>query len=459
MNKFRIIVVLILLALTATLLVACASKDDTESKGRTGGEKLYVYNWYDYIDEDILDEFAEEYGDKYDVNLEIIYSKYDTNEVMLTQVDKGGASIDLVCPSEYAIEKLINLNLITNITDDALWAQAGIEKSDLWQNIDPTIGNAIDEVFGQLNVNGTEIDLTEYFIPYMWGTLGILYNTDVVKESDLDTGWGLLWNAGNNPELNGGIYMKDSIRDSYVAGVLRLKELGKLPESVKGLSVQELINSHDDELVAAVKAVLLEQKSVIKGYEVDLDKEYLINGTAYACLAWSGDAVWAIEEAYADYNRVLDYYIPNNEGNVWFDGWALLKSSQNVRASLEFMSFMNRPENAIRNSIEIGYTSAVDGNILSGDAQVIEILEENEYDSEEFFSYEVRYPSNLTNLGVMQDFGSSTDRMVAMWADVKASGNSAWEIALIIVGAVALAGVVICVIYFVKGKGKRRVKK
>ena len=275
--------------------------------------------------------------------------------------------------------------------------------------------------------------------PYMWGTLGILYNADVVTEEDLATGYGVLWNAGNNPELEGKILMKDSIRDSYVAAVMRLKELGRLPSGYENMPVQTLINTVDDTLMQAVEQVLLEQSDALKGYEVDFGKAQMTSNRAYVDLAWSGDALWAMEDG-----ENLDYFVPEIGGNIWFDGWALLKNAQNVKAAYMFIDYLCRPEIAIRNAMAIGYTSALDKTAMMASEDVLAIVEENEYDVEEYFNDELRYPdiASATTLGVMKDFGERNSATIEMWERVKSSKqDNMWIlwVSIAVVGGVGIA--------------------
>ena len=391
-------------------------------------ETLVIYNWGDYIDEDIEEEFEEYYESVTGKKLDIVYSTFETNEIMLTTVEKGEEAIDLVCPSEYAIQKLMEGGYIQKI--DA-------SRISTYANVDSAIYDKVSEVFTDINVPevGPNENMVDYFVPYMWGTLGILYNADVVTESDLAEGYGLLWNSANNPELEGKILMKDSIRDSYVAAVMRLKELNRLPSGYENLSVQELINTVDDTLMQAVEGILLEQSDALKGYEVDFGKAQMTSNRAYVDLAWSGDALWAMEDG-----ENLDYFVPEIGGNIWFDGWAILKNAQNVDAAYMFIDYLCRPEIAIRNAMAIGYTSGLDKNAMLASEETLAIVEENEYDIEEYFSDELRYPdiASATVLGVMKDFGERNSATIEMWERVKSSKqDNMWIlwVAIAIVGA------------------------
>ena len=415
---------LVLLLLTAVLFSGIAGCSFAEEPDET----LVIYNWGDYIDEDIEEEFEEYYESVTGKKLDIVYSTFETNEIMLTTVEKGEEVIDLVCPSEYAIQKLMEGGYLQKLD---------YSKISTYQNVESDIYDKVNEVFTHINVPGVGEDerMADYFVPYMWGTLGILYNADVVTDADLAEGYGLLWNSALNPDLEEKILMKDSIRDSYVAAVMRLKELDRLPAGYETLSVQELINTVDDTLLQAVEQILLEQSDALKGYEVDFGKAQMTSNRAYVDLAWSGDALWAMEDG-----ENLDYFVPEIGGNIWFDGWVMLKDAQNIKAAYMFIDYVCRPDIAMRNAMAIGYTSAVDKDVFMASEEALAILEENEYDAEEFFGDERRYPDikSNANLGVMKDFGERNASTIEMWERVKSSKqNNLWIlwVSIAVVGA------------------------
>ena len=419
------LVVLLVVGVLFSGIVGCSFAEEPD-------ETLVIYNWGDYIDEDIEEEFEEYYESVTGKKLDIVYSTFETNEIMLTTVEKGEEIIDLVCPSEYAIQKLMEGGHLQKIDSS---------KISTFANVDSAIYDKVAEVFTGINVPGigASESMVDYFVPYMWGTLGILYNADVVTEEDLATGYGVLWNAGNNPELEGKILMKDSIRDSYVAAVMRLKELGRLPSGYENIPVQTLINTVDDTLMQAVEQILIEQSDALKGYEVDFGKAQMTSNRAYVDLAWSGDALWAMEDG-----ENLDYFVPEIGGNIWFDGWALLKNAQNVKAAYMFIDYLCRPEIAIRNAMAIGYTSALDKTAMMTSEDVLAIVEENEYDVEEYFNDELRYPdiASATTLGVMKDFGERNSATIEMWERVKSSKqDNMWIlwVSIAVVGGVGIA--------------------
>ena len=205
---FSLLLAILMLAASLALFAACGDSYD---------EEITVYNWEDYIysKTELQNDFNEYYKVKTGKTVKVNYSTFDTNETMLTNIINGDAVVDVIAPSEYAIEKLLQHDLLEKIDKT---------KVSTISNVNSAIYEAVREVFGTFTTDGGEtVDITDYFVPYMWGTLGILYNADVVTEADLAKGWGLLWNENGNEALNGKIFMKDSIRDSYCAAVMYLK--------------------------------------------------------------------------------------------------------------------------------------------------------------------------------------------------------------------------------------------
>lgn len=390
-NKKFALVALLLLAVCAVtpLLSACNETGGTLTGG--GADTLVIYNWEDYIDTGLLDEFAAYYREVTGRNLSITYSTFDTNETMLTQVMRGETAVDVVCPSEYAIERLMRADLLADQTE--LVAEFSEQYPDTFSNlgnVNKTVLEKIGETFGEMEIGGEVRDMRDYMVPYMWGTLGLLYNTRVISEEELEEyGWGMLWNESNNPELENMILMKDSVRDSYAAVVFYMEEYGLLPDGVSEtygkpfteLSANELINCTDKALLDAAEKLLTEQRERISGYEVDFGKDDMINEIVYLDLAWSGDALWAVEESEYDEETdtyQLGYYVPE-KSNIWYDGWAILKNSDSKLAAMMFIDYMCRPDSGARNIGYIGYTSAVDQETMKYDYDAAQALLEVEY--------------------------------------------------------------------------------
>jgi spermidine/putrescine transport system substrate-binding protein len=458
-------VLLALLIFTLPILAACGEAEDVDT--------LTVYNWADYIYADYEDDFIEYYKEVTGRDIELTYVTFDTNETMLTKILKGDSTVDVMCPSEYAIQKLFEAGVLE---------QLNYFTSDEYTNsgyVESAIVSKIDEAFPEYITDGGSI--TDYFVPYMYGTLGILYNVDIMEENGVteemlqEAGWGVLFNrigVGSDERvlsegLSNHIFMKDSIRDSYAATVFYLLGSGKL-EGTKyaNMPIKELINNTDSELIALVEAALIEQKSELYGYEVDFGKDELISGMAYVDLAWSGDAMYAIEEGEAN-DVVLDYFVPSIAGNIWFDGWVIPKTAVNKAEAKIFIDFLNSPYVAAQNMLEIGYSSAVSKEAVMADEEAVTVLREGyEFAEEElqdfleyYFDSEVRYPDfNDDTLGVMKDFGTKNTAIVLMWETVRSTGVSAWAL---LGGAVAVIAVLVgslYVFYYLRERKKRYVK-
>jgi len=429
MKKVFLVVLLILSLFT----LGCAKKTTPTKQPEN---TLYVYNWEDYISPQVIENFEKYYEQKYGKKVKVVYTTFDTNETMLTKVTRNDANVDLICPSEYAIEKLAKKNLIENISELA-------KKHTItnFSNIEQSVVNKIANNFDRIN----NAPLTDYMIPYMWGTLGLLYNKEKISESELEKeSWGILWNSGKNKNLYNKILLKDSIRDTYAAALFYMKEKNLLPEKYKNLSAQQLINTTERSLLKAVEKVLIQQRSIISGYEVDFGKDDLINGLAYADLAWSGDAMWAISE-----NEKLGYYLPKYS-NIWFDGWVIPKTAQHKKEAMEFLNFLCMPENAILNSMHIGYTSAIAKEKMQSNENVNNLLKKQDYNIEKYFTDPNRYPSVTNNLGVMKDFGKNNTAVVQMWERVKAGKDTSISLLYITAGISGIFILIIAMIFIVQ---------
>jgi len=431
--KLAVLIVVLSMALAMlAALSACNNKTD----------KFIVYNWEEYISDDVKDGFAQYYKAKTGKDIIVEYSTFDTNEIMLTKIINGDANVDVICPSEYAIERLLRKGLLAKLDKAAM---------PNYSNIDPMIIDNIDANFSEVATPDGKVNMNDYFVPYMWGTLGLLYNTDKVKQEDLAQGWGLLWNKANNPTLEGKILMKDSIRDAIAATVFYLKENNRLPSGLEDKTAQELINTVDPSLLSAIETALKEQKPHLKGYEVDFGKDDMLNGLAYVDLAWSGDALWAIEEG-----DNLDYYVPESGSNIWFDGWVIPTASTKKDVAMLWIDYLCDPVKAMENMMEIGYTAGVSPQVFQESESALAILQDNEYDKEDFFADARRYPTDVEHLGIMKDLDEFSDQAVDMWERVKAEGHgpNVWVIVFSILGGLIIVGG--AVIYFLTVKKRRR---
>ena len=416
MKKF-----LILAALSAVLL-SCGSNRD---------QILKVYNWSDYIDESVLPEFEAWYKAQTGEEIEVVYQTFDVNETMLSKIEKGHEDYDLVCPSDYIIERMLNSGLLLPLD----FASIPDSINYIALNKSPYI----QQVFRDINPN---IDANDYSVAYMWGTTGIIYNTEKVTPEEAGT-----WDVIRNPKVAGQILIKDAPRDVYGPVLIYLKQK-ELKEGA--VTLQELMQDSSDESIAAVENYLKQVKDGVLGWEADFGKDQMTKGRGVISLNWSGDAVWAIEEA-AEVGVSLDYIVPEEGSTVWFDGWVIPKYAKNIKAATYFIDFMCRPDIAIRNMDETGYVSA------NGAMEVLESQIDEELDPIDlsyFFGPEasevrvdpVLYPEKavIDRCALEHDWGKDTDKLLAMWSRVKGDNASSLTYVIIVLALLAiLAGVII----------------
>ena len=437
MKKIFSVIMCVMLLCSVLLGVVACDKDNVPV------DEIVVYNWADYI-YDYEDDFKAYYKELTGRNIEVTYVTFDTNETMLTKIIQGDAKVDVICPSEYAIQKLIESDQLVDLHyfNEDEYVASGLNKYSGYvhngENVDKNILDKVSQGFGNITVNGESKSMLDYFVPYMYGTLGILYNKYAFIELDIydyevmnKSNWGMLFNddgSGNAlaEGLDGNILMKDSIRDSYAATIFYLLESGKLDGKTytdvnsayngtlyTDMPVGELINAVDEYLLEQCQTTLTNQKKQLFGYEVDFGKDDLLKGNAIVDLAWSGDAMYAVEESWDDAlcsacseerrtrvygeekrdenNRKyyvcpycqeecgdyeLAYYVPHTAGNIWFDGWVIPKTydTTHLDAIKIFINFLNSPRVAAENMMEIGYSAAVSSEAILSDDEAKGVL-------------------------------------------------------------------------------------
>lgn len=269
----RIINILILLCCIASLS-SCGNS--TEERSRV----LKIYNWADYIDEDVLAEFPDWYKQQTGEDLRIIYQVFDINEIMLTKIERGHEDFDVVCPSEYIIERMLRKDLLLPI--DRNFGHT----PDYIPNVSPYIRHELNKT------SQPERQTEDYAVPYMWGTAGILFNKKFITAEEAGT-WDILWDSKNR----GKILMKDSYRDAYGTAII-YAHARELADST--VTVEQLMNDNSPQAIALAEQRLKEMKPNIAGWEADFGKEMMTKNKAWINFTWSGDAVWAIEEAKTD---------------------------------------------------------------------------------------------------------------------------------------------------------------
>ena len=421
-----------LLYIVAAVLLLAGCSEDRE-------HILKVYNWADYIDEELIDEFEVWYEEQTGEPVKIIYQTFDINETMLSKIELGHEDYDVVCPSDYIIERMLANDLLLPLERDFG------ETPDYIGNVAPYIV----EKFNQIEGNGKNAN--DYSVGYMWGTVGLIYNPKYISDSEVKD-----WDVLKNPAYAGKVLMKDAFRDVYTALLIALnKEAIDAGEK----DIRTLPFDTSEESIKLVEDYLNSFKESVCGWEADFGKEQMTKELAWINLSWSGDAQWAIDEA-ADIGMELRYAIPQTGSAVWFDGWVIPKYAKNIKAARYFINFMCKPENALRNMDMTGYVSAIGGE---------EILQ-NMTDPEEFdpidVSYffgpqadsvcinQVMYPEKniIERCAMMHDRG--TEELLKMWSRVKGDSASAWTYILI---CLVFAGLIAAVIMkYTKKRYRRR---
>ncbi|MDY2902057.1 MAG: extracellular solute-binding protein [Bacilli bacterium] len=354
-------IIMILIAFTLMLsLYGCSSNNEELI--------LRIYNCQDYIDEglddngqkvsnSVMEDWQEWYYNQYGIKVRVVYDTFETNESMMNTLKTGKTTYDLVCPSDYTIQKMIRLNMIDEFDYELKDAKGNLIMTN-YEYIAPYIRNLFKQK-----------DWERYSIPYMWGTLGFIYNPEVIDAKDIEH-WSILWNAKYKNMASA----KDSVRDTYVVGVMyvyydELMELNNKYETdvisrdEYNLKVSEIMNRCDTDTIKKVEYALQTMKKNLYGFEVDSGKSDIVTGKIAINFAWSGDAVFSIDVAEEENDVRLNYVVPTEGSNVWFDGWVMPKGA-NKELAQSFINYLCDPKIAVRNMNVIGYTSCVAGDSI-----------------------------------------------------------------------------------------------
>lgn len=322
------------------------------------GEKVIVYNWGEYLDPKTIELFEEETG------ISVTYEEYETNEIMYPKIVSQAIAYDVVCPSDYMIQRMIENDLLAEIN---------------WDNI-PNIKNMDPTYMEQAKSFDPK---NKYSVPYCVGTVGILYNKSMVKEP-VDS-WDILW----NPKYKDSILMQDSVRDAFAVA---LKRLG------------HSINSTEVDQLAAAAEDLMEQKPLVQAYVVDQVRDKLIGNEAALGVIYSGEAGYTKRE-----NPDLEYVIPKEGSNVWIDSWVIPKNAQNKENAEKFINFMCRPKIALMNFEYLTYSTP--------NLKAREMIEDEEIRNSKILFPE---PEDLSNCETFQFLGDDVDSYYnELWNKVK----------------------------------------
>lgn len=492
------------LALLLVCLIAIVSFGC--DKGEKSVRTLRVYNWQDYIDEglddngekvttSVLEDWAEDYKKRTGEEVEFVYNTFETNEYMLNVLKTGSEHYDLVCPSDYYIQKMISEDMLEKYNYNE---ETGYLNVSNYNDYGSPFVKGIFESYQTLNKKTNEnLTWANYAIPYMWGTMGFVYDMDKVKIEDVST-WDILWNQNYAKKSTA----KNSVHDTYVAGAMHVykDELLALKNQYESSSktqedkdyynekITEIMNRFDDKTLELVEDALIEMKNNFYGFEVDNGKTDILGGTITINFAWGGDAVYSMDTADEDGNVTLGYAVPEEGSNVFFDGWVMPKGAD-VELAEDFINFMCRPDIAARNMGFIGYTSCIAGDEiweLINEWYAVEDGDEGyTVDLSYFFKgtideeyltdgkalitvyergrqFDAQYPTEevLLRCGVMKDFGEQNDAVLLMWENVKCGEIGGWLwVGFVMVLVVAAVFIVYQIKLNNKKKRRRRFSK
>ncbi|MEK4228565.1 ABC transporter substrate-binding protein [Solibacillus sp. FSL H8-0538] len=324
-----------LIQATIAIVIACALlfvvADQMQSTGSKGSANtLTVFNWGEYIDPELIDKFEEETG------IKVTYETFDSNEAMMTKVQQGGSAYDIAVPSEYTVESM---------KEDDLLIPLDLSKVPNLNNIDPYF---LDLAFDPGN---------EYSIPYFWGTVGIVYNPNLIEEHLTFESWDDLWDAS----LKRKVFLVDGSREVMGMGLN---------------SIGESLNAKDDILLRQATDKLIELSPNVKAIIGDEITPLMVNNEAAVALIWSGQAADMMWE-----NEELNFAVPKEGSNLWFDNMVIPKTSKNIDGAHAFINFMLDSENAAQNADYVGYSTPNKAAMDLMDPEVIE--DERFYPSEE----------------------------------------------------------------------------
>ncbi len=352
MKKF--IAMILCGALCTATLTGCGSSAGGEGEK----EEVYVYNWGEYIDPDTITMFEEETG------IKVIYDEFDTNEAMYPKVEAGASAYDVICPSDYMIQKMLDNGLLQELNFD-------------------NMPNAKANIGAQYYEQAKEFDPeNKYCVPYCWGTVGILYNKTMVD--DPVNSWSILWNE----KYADNILMQDSVRDAFMVALKK-----------NGYSM----NTTDEAQLQTAKADLITQKPFVQAYVIDQVRDKMIGGEAALGVIYSGEAIYTQRE-----NPDLEYVVPDEGTNLWIDGWVVPKNAPNKENAEKFIDFMCRGDIALMNFDYITYSTP--------NTAARELIED-----EDIKNSSIAFPdlSQFNNLETFSYLGEEGDELYnSLWKEV-----------------------------------------
>lgn len=368
MKKYYIKLAMILFLISTWIIPICAAQRHF----------INVYNWGEYISNgadgliNVNEEFTKSTG------IEVNYNTFQNNEELFAKLNGGGTDCDVVIPSDYMISRLIKNNMLSKINFDNVPNAKFINKRFKNLNFDPS---------------------SEYSVPYMWGVVGIFYNSKYVSESENEINWDILW----NDKYKNRILMFDNARDAFAISLLRL-----------GYSVNN--NNHSHWRKAADE--LIKQKNIVQAYVMDQIFDKIANEEAVLAPYYAGDAAMMLKNS-----QDIKFCIPKNGTNRFVDAMCIPKNSKNKENAEKYIDFMCRPDVALANVKHTGYSTPHDG--------AYELLDENIKKSKIFYPDE----DVLNNSQIFVNLSDETNKyMDELWVEVKSGGvsGSAWQIVVIL---------------------------
>ncbi|MDW2799792.1 ABC transporter substrate-binding protein [Clostridium boliviensis] len=353
-------------ALTLLSISVLSGCKKSETKAGSSGE-VYVYNWGEYIDESVIEEFEKETG------IKVVYDLFETNEEMYPVIEAGGVKYDAVCPSDYMIQKMAQNNLLAEINFDNI----------------PNI-KEIDPKYMEMSKSFDPEN--KYSVPYCWGTVGILYNTSMVAKEDVPAKWSDLWDE----KFKDNILMQDSVRDAFMVA---LKSLGYS------------MNTTNEQEINEAKELLIKQKPLVQAYVIDQVRDKMIGGEAAVGVIYSGEMLYIqneVKDLGLDYS--LEYVIPEEGTNLWLDSWVIPANAPNKENAEKWINFMCRADIAKKNFEYITYPTPNKG--------AFDLLDSELKNNKTLFPDE----DMLKNSEVYQYLGDDADSLFNnAWKEVKSN--------------------------------------
>ncbi len=351
-----------LLMASAFVFAGCGGSGQTtdEAVEKYGSATLKFYNWGEYVGEDVISDFEEEYG------VDVISEYFDSNEAMYTKIQAGDV-YDVIVPSDYMIERLI--------------------KEDMLQPIDKSVVTNLDNLADGVKNLDYDPDNT-YSVPYFWGNVGLVYNKTVVPEEEIKAeGYNIL----KNEKYKGSIYVYDSERDAFMVA---FKALG-----------YSMNTENEDEINAAYEWLKEVNATMEPSYVTDEVIDAMANGNKDIAVVYSGDAAYILSE-----NEDMGFIAPDEGTNLWSDSMVIPKNAENPKLANEFINYILTYEPSYSNSSTVGYASSNK-----------QVLEEMSSEGGEYYENEAYMPrTGYEKDEIFRDNEVLRVKLSELWAKVKA---------------------------------------